>query len=300
MPKKCQGHLLVKAGLLLPAVTIMVVLLVPAGPAAPTLAQNCTTAPQTGISLYGNSFLSSTGTGNNFNLSNVSINGVGSQPLICGSGATIPQYTLPAYTDMKSYYYDKKPAAEKYDALSATTLNAIGSMASPNFSTSGNYLYHIPGDFTVDTDPDISGTPGVKVFFVDGNLFFNSPLTFAHQSGYSGYIFIVQGNIWVNYNVCSPNNRTEIGAMIIDYGSFCDTWDGNFPPSCPGATTCPLAINGSLVYAGSSGQPNFNRNLSLSYGSNGNPAEQINYQPKYLIIARDIFASTLTVWTQIQ
>lgn len=60
--------------------------------------------------------------------------------------------------------------------------------------------------------------------------------------------------------------------------------------------TSQLVINGSVISLSSNYPPKFVRDR----GDNSQPSEIINYQPKYLVILKDIFSKDLTIWREIK
>ena len=92
-------------------------------------------------------------------------------------------------------------------------------------------------------------------------------------------------------------NNKSINAFFISYGQFCSAWNGS-ACATPGTVNNQLTINGSVIDLSSSTPPKFVR----TNGNNdpNNPAEVINYQPKYLVILKNIFSRSMTYWKEIQ
>lgn len=194
-----------------------------------------------------------------------------------------------SYSSMKAVYYTKSkidPNNKKNISGNATNLTIN------DFANTANkeYLINISGDLLLNASINVKNK-SVIVIFVDGNLNINADQTYT-DSGDRGLVFVVSGDVNIAPNV------TEVDAVIITYRQFCSAVqvDGTCP-STPVETAFPLTIKGSVISLNDDGQtPKFVRSLA----NNNNPAETITYQPKYLIILRNIFAKTLTVWKEIQ
>lgn len=191
------------------------------------------------------------------------------------------------------------------DALIATSKQMyVGPAAFPTPPPSVGKLYRIPGDFTVDNNITVGLT---GVVFVDGNLYIKTNLTNTNPK--TGLVFVVQGTIYILRNVETVN------AFLIAHGKnpdgtdkimpFCSAWDGTTPPTADG-TDCVdypdsasqkyLTINGSVISLSTVNAPQFVRQKATAT----NPAETINYEPKYLVILKDVFSRDLKIWKEIQ
>ncbi|MBI2334640.1 hypothetical protein HYU96_02455, partial [Candidatus Daviesbacteria bacterium] len=124
------------------------------------------------------------------------------------------------------------------------------------------------------------------VVFVDGSLLFDTNFTYGGPG--SGMVFVVKGDVNIEKAV------TRVDAVIISEGTICTSYDkvGN---SCSDSNV-PLLINGSLISLNQAKPILFRRRLA----DNSLPAEKIVWQPKYLVILKDLFADTYQKWSEIQ
>lgn len=186
---------------------------------------------------------------------------------------------------MKSLYFDqsKIPSGQKTSLDGNRTANDIV------LSNTAERIYKIGGNLTLGIGGDIVTSSDIKtgVIFVDGNLLIQSSQGILN-SPTSGLVFVVGGKVWIDGEV------PQVNAVIIAYDSFCSSSTGDFTSGLNCSLgTIPLTINGSLILKN---KPNFARILS----NNANPAETITFQPKYLVILRDLFSKDLQVWNEIQ
>lgn len=213
-----------------------------------------------------------------------------SEKYICGVGASIPQFSLPSYAEMKSLYFDQSKSANK------TTLTGNQDEGNIPLTGTNNRLYYITGNLTLNNKPSGNNT---GIIFIDGNLLIKTPnKKFDFGDNYSGIVFVVQGNVYIDQGMGGGASKS-LDAFFITFGQFCSasTGDSATTATCqPSGTTAPqLIINGSIISLGTS-TPQFVRSLT----NNTNPAEIINFQPKYLVILKDIFARDLKIWKEIQ
>lgn len=190
-------------------------------------------------------------------------------------------YKIPTYADLKSIYFDQ--AKDNY-ILEINKNNPIPSTdATQNNIPMGvteNQLYYIDGNLNVSSAPSGSKT---GIVFVNGNLNFTN--NYIYGSDTAGTVFIVSGDV----NIASTVTRIE--AVIIAGGTI---YTADNP--CNPNPISQLIINGSLISL-TEGQPiQFCRTLI----DNSQAAEKINYQPKYLVILKDIFSGSLQKWSEIQ
>lgn len=223
---------------------------------------------------------------------------------IAGPEARIGSSTLEilsgGYDNLKTRYFTnlKNNATTIYEKMSGPGGTQSASNIVKLMNNNIIYeLYEVNGDFYVaDITKSISmNKPKVVVVFVDGNLTIGVPggevNVIQNFTSQDGIIFIVKGNV----NILSA--VTQVDAFIVTFGEFCSSLtDINDPSSCATYDN-PLIINGSVISLGST-TPKFMR----KNGNNDNthPGEIINYQPKYLAIARNIFGEELSYWTEIQ
>lgn len=157
-------------------------------------------------------------------------------------------------------------------------------------SMNNNKLYWITGDLTLNHEINPIGVTGV--IFVDGNLFINKKQT--TNSKTTGLVFIVRGKIYINPEV------ERVDAFMISYGGFCSAYQEPDPYTCQDVADSnqqkQLIINGSVISLNPTIAPQFVRQKTTLTTA----AETINYQPKYLVILKDIFSRDLKIWQEVQ
>lgn len=170
-------------------------------------------------------------------------------------------------------------------------------------------LYETPANSNLTFDADFGSGVATKtmVIFVSGNLIINSDIKHVNGAGNedpnSGVVFVVKGNVNIATAV------TQVNAVIIAEGVICTAFDGT---NClDGTTTTPkLTINGSIVSLNPPAAtpdprcaPTVTAACPLKFvrslADNTTAAEVINYQPKYLVILRDLFSDTLQRWSEV-
>ncbi len=192
-------------------------------------------------------------------------------------------FTIPTYEDLKSIYFTQakqNPSITKHNPLA-------GDKNQGDIPLTGNidHLYYIQnGNLTID-----SNIPGNQtgVIFIDGKLNINANITLPSTSFNSGIVFIVGGNVVIDKSV------TRIDAVIISLGVIYTAGDLCAASS---VTSSALQINGALIALNEGSLLKFCRKLATD---NKPPAEIINYEPKYLIILRDLFSQTAQKWSEI-
>lgn len=141
-----------------------------------------------------------------------------------------------------------------------------------------------------ETNLNITGsltnpTPKSAVIFVDGNLNFGTNVTYGSAGSY-GLVFIVGGQVRIRRDLV-----TQIHGVIIAQGQICtaSAADG----SCPSVLTegNALTINGSLIALDPANPIRFMRKLA----NPANPAEIINFDPKYLVNLRDLMSTNILI-----
>lgn len=163
-----------------------------------------------------------------------------------------------------------------------------------NLGESTDHIYQFTNDVIIDNQGDITGA-NTGVVFIQGNLNIG-PLpgkTLKHGNKKSGLVFVVKGNVNIHQSV------EEIDAVIIAEGIICTAYDGT---AClDGNTQTPqLTINGSLISLNQNNPAEpirFRRNLGAD--NVATPAEKIVYQPKYLVILRDMLSDTFQKWSEV-
>lgn len=246
----------------------------------------CSTATGTNIRVYGGDALVS----GVLNL----LQATETDKCISGSEARLNIDVIPTMRDYeaaKSVYYTQNKSTK----ITKKEWTGDQTQASLTLQDSNkDQIDHVTGNLTLTGN--ITGGR-TRVILVDGNLLIDTfTLQLATQTATNGLVFLVKGNTYLRGSLINPST---INAFLISYGQFCDYSD-------PIGTACPLTtvtgskkltINGSVIYLNSDGsQPKFVRGNA----NNTEPAEEINYQPKYLVILKDIFAKDLSIWREIQ
>lgn len=272
---------------------VLFVFLVVSYPPTTTFAQvtGCPSSGSTPIRITdnsGNSFLT---VGPNSTITQFSTQG----KCVTGNRAVIPQFGIPTYSEMLSIFYDQlKTTPNKFYK---NTPSLTGNFTQTSLSGVGSepQLFHIKKSSPSATDGNllINGNlpqNKLRVIFVDGNLEIGSNIN--EPPPKTGTFFIVQGEIKIDPSV------TRIEAILLNYGEFCSAY--NFPLNfCPSSQDAqPLVIQGSVLYLNPTpnSTPKFIRNNTS--GNNATAAEQINYEPKYLVLLKDIISRDLSVWSE--
>lgn len=238
---------------------------------------------------------------------------------------SIPQFSILSYSEMKSLYFDQSPYPQ-YKETSMANVDVTGFQINTDLINTLNdplhnsdpYRLYVVKSLTVNSALDninITPAPGKPVvIFISGNLTFNANFEGAGfgvgSDSRGGVVFIVQGDVNVSPAV------DKINAIIMTSGTFCSAFSGETCPLSYMASST-LTINGSVIALDGtdndndndiaypadpaddlSQPPRFVRNLATQNTST--PAEAINYDPKYIVIFRDIFARELTIWSEIQ
>lgn len=205
---------------------------------------------------------------------------------IIGSPASVPQFSLPSYPEMKSLYITQNKLVVPTPLSGSQTFTS----SRPGINQNTAYLYTIEqtdtdlGNLTVDQNFRIPKGATVVVF-VDGDLTINDDL---NDEKDSGIMFVVQKEVRISPGV------TSVNGFIITHGGFCSSYASGSCISSVGK----LTINGSVISFSSdpAKQPQFKR----TNGLNIEPSEEIVYQPKYLVLMKGAFAKTLQLWSEIQ
>ncbi len=187
--------------------------------------------------------------------------------------APFAPFKIPGYDDLKSIYFNQSKATK-------VTLNG-DQTGSIDLTGTNDKLYHITGNLTLDNPSDITGNQS-GIIFVDDKLSIGpisgNKLNYGNNN--SGLVFVVKGDVIIDKSV------TQIDAVIISAGKIYTAGSGCSHTSPIAATQ--LVVNGSLVSLSQDNNIEFCRALT----NNSQPAEQINNQPKYLVILRNLYANT--------
>lgn len=189
------------------------------------------------------------------------------------------------YEDLKSKYYTQSKAVKVLSI--STTLNSIAS------GDNGKVFNYTASEVTFNDTTEYTGT---AVIFIEGNLTIKQNITTSDPK--QGLVLVVKGNVNIDPAV------KQIDAVIISSGTIYTAADfALIPPSCGknsvnvGAATNALTVNGSLVSL-TGGSIVFCRILTDNSCDNCS-AEKINYQPKYLVIMRDLYSDNPPKWSEI-
>lgn len=173
-----------------------------------------------------------------------------------------------------------------------------------SLATGADHIYNFTNDVSITNPSQINGNQ-TGVIFIKGNLTIgpipgSNKLT--HGNNNSGLVFIVKGNVNIHQSV------EEIHAVIIAEGIICTAYDDS--TSCPTSnvstitgTNNPikqLIINGSLISLNQSDTIPIKFMRSRGVLDASEPAEKIVYQPKYLVILRNLVSDTFQKWSEIQ
>lgn len=217
---------------------------------------------------------------------------------IVDSKVVIPTSKFQSFSSLKTLFYTK------VNPTSSASFEKINTMAPPGGTQTGGIdlgskdrLYHITGNLSITSPSDITGAK-TGVIFVDGNLTIG-PLSpsnkLIHGNNDSGLVFVVGGNVYIAPEV------TQIDAVIVAHGKIYTASAAGSACTKSSVTTTgsspisALTVNGSLISLDGAKPIEFCRKIA----NDNNPSEIINYQPKYLIILRDIFSESRQIWTEI-
>lgn len=184
-------------------------------------------------------------------------------------------YKIPNYDDLKSIYYTQSKAPKT--SSDATIITPI----TP--SDDGKIFDYTAAD--VNINGVVYNYNGTAVIFIDGNINIKGDVKALAST--KGLVFVVKGNIIIDQSV------TQIDAILISSG-YIYTAGPNCNSSAVSASQ--LVINGSLISLNEANNIKFCRTLA----NNATSAEKINYQPKYLVILRNLFSDTLQKWSEVQ
>lgn len=192
--------------------------------------------------------------------------------------APLAPFKIPTYDDLKSIYYDQvtDPAKKK--------TGDIGNVLNSDSILDNNKVHFAANQLDINTPLTYSKT---AVIFVNSWLSINQNVITSGVNPNAGIVFVVQGDVNVSSTV------TQVDAVIISQGQICTAGSG----ACATTTTSQLLINGSLVSLGNDSTKNIKLNRNLT--DNSQPAEKIVWQPKYLVILRDVFSETYQKWSEI-
>lgn len=224
--------------------------------------------------------------------------------------AALPSFQIPSYDTLRSQFFDQTivgvsnypckgvspntnpPCQYKREVGTAgTTISSVSEINSD--LASQDTLIHYLGN--LDITSSITGSYS-GVIFIDGSLYIDNDITYGTAT--TGLVFIVKGDIMIDSSVHSVN------AVLMSTGTICTS---SLSQTCPTGidqatvSSAPLIVNGNLVSLNSNFPIRFRRNLQ----DNSIAAEQINNQPKYLVLLahaasglQNLLASTLVLTTE--
>lgn len=204
--------------------------------------------------------------------SSQTVEGLGNPQKVCviSDRAAFVSYKLPTYDDLKSIYFTQSKVAK--------VTNNTTSLGSATDNTVYNYT-NTSSDITTGTY-NYSGT---SVIFIEGSIYINGNITGPTDKG---LVLVVKNNVNIDRNV----NRVD--AVIIAGGPIYTAGVGCASSSIVAGQ---LVINGSLISLNQANPPVFCRNLN----DNSQAAEKIVWQPKYLVILKDLFSDIYQKWSEI-
>ncbi len=222
--------------------------------------------------------------------SGTTVSNFGNEQGICavGSNVAFVSYKIPSYDDLKSIYYDQaKEGTNLHKQLKDQKDQS--DIKTSNLDFKQDTIIYIK-----DKNLEVNGSPfgnKIGIIFVDGSLTFSSDYDYANNQE-AGTVFVVKGDVNIYSNV------NKINAVIISSGTICtsNNVSTDLCPSGIASQGSALEINGSLIALNPEKKIRFRRNLI----DNTKAAEKVNHQAKYLVILRDLFASPLQKWSEIQ
>ncbi len=183
-------------------------------------------------------------------------------------------YKIPTYADLKSFYFTQQVTATKSPASTDTTISPVADNTVYNYTNAGGAVI----------GPSTFNYTGTSVIFVDHSLTIDGNIV---GNDASGLVIVTGGDIKISASV------TQIDAVLIAEGAIF-TAGPNCNTSSVGNVS-QLKVNGSLISLNPASPIKFCRTLS----NNNIPAEQINDQPKYLILLRKIIYQNLQKWSEL-
>ncbi len=179
------------------------------------------------------------------------------------------------YETLRSIFYTQSKAAKG---------ETINNGKLPNFSGSKIYSSDLNTNVKITGGPPSAPSSAVAVIFIDGVLDIDGDVIFRTTDPDSGIVFVVKNDINIKPTV------EQIDAVLISSGRICTAATGNPCHTQSYQKTDPLIINGGLISLNPDKPIDFKRTLDDNSAA---AAEQINAQPKYLIILKGLFSKDL-------
>lgn len=194
---------------------------------------------------------------------------------------------IPTYTDLFTEYYTLSKAI-KFSTSDST--NQMFLRFREGSTPEVSRVFYIENNLEISDKPP-SDAKGPGVVFVNGTLKFLNNYTYGNAASdgkAAGTVFVVKGNVIIESNV------SKVDAVIISEGTI---YTAGFGCGRSSVVTAQLEINGSLVSLSQDKPIVFCRTLGAQ--NDRKAAEIITQQPKYLSIMRNVFASTLERWSEV-
>lgn len=201
----------------------------------------------------------------------IKVNVSGQKICVENERAGFVSYKLPTYDDLKSIYFTQSKATKVTNT--GTSLTAAAD----------NTVYNYTNTST-DITTNSYNYSGTAVIFIEGSIYINGNITGPADKG---LVLVVKNNVNIDRLV------RRVDAVIISGGPIYTAGVGCAKSA---VSADDLTVNGSLISL-SAGSPN---RLCRTLADNSSPAEKINWQPKYLVILKDLFADTYQKWSEIQ
>ncbi len=232
-----------------------------------------------------------------------SVNKFGNPKGFCIVGdprASFAAYEIPTYDQFYSSYYvlpKSLPSSAQHGFNYVTEYSPPGGTATESYfnggtgAVTGNSVYSIKGSLSLGGNI-ITPANTMLVIFVDQDLNINSDFT-SGSSNTGGVVFVVKGNININYLVA------RVDAVLISAGqnnnySICTSYDGSCPLQFRRGTTF-LTVNGTMASLDVNKPIRFRRSIN----DNSRPAEIVNFQAKYLFLLKDIFSDSKRIQSEV-
>lgn len=242
---------------------------------------------------------------NFFNTSGICVNGAPASIDLTGP-------KVDSFGQLFATYYRQNRFGEKIRTLPGIasgldyTLNGTPATNQLDTGSGTHRLYNYPGNLTIG--PNAFTGSKVALIFVQGNLIINSNITYAAGINDAGLVFIVKGQVFINGGAPRASQVQQINAVIIADGSEVGPTAYSICTACTSVGTPNslfvddgsnwdnmLTINGNLVALNNTRTILFKRGLQ----SNSDASEVINFDPKYLVILKDLISSNLKIWTEL-
>jgi hypothetical protein len=130
-----------------------------------------------------------------------------------------------------------------------------------------------------------STTAQTVVVFIDGDLYIDSDVNYGSDSA-SGLVLVAKGNIYIAASV------KKINAILVNESYIYTSGSSTIPVP----NSQQLVVNGSVISLAQNGARIY---FSRSLNPNSQPAEVVNYQPKFLVLLRGLMTQSYTIQREI-